>query len=395
MRLLILVICFTLAPAVSVFAQTDHHDDAAAESSSPNWEWSWDANAFAGWNYQRRKFRDFSTLESQNWLMGAGERDIANGRLGLRAMLSFEPFTLQRIGSPQVFQTGETYEQAPLVDYQHPHDLFMGLGARWTKQVAAARVFLDGALVGSPALGPAPFMHRASAAENPTAPLSHHQLDATHISHGVITAGATRGTLSVEGSWFRGAEPDENRKDLDLGALDSWAARVSWRRGAWEAQASGGYLTTPEAINPFDDVVRLTASIGFAPAGGRLAATLAWGQNREVHGTLDGYLLEATYRWRPGQAWYTRAELVTKDILSPGRHDPGSPHLHPLSRVGALTGGYVHDLLVSTRGRLGVGGDATVYYVDPNLRDNYGAPVSFHIFLRYRPDRTASGAHQH
>ena len=77
------------------------------------WTWIWEANVFAGWNYQYRKFRDFQELESQNWLRGAGDGPLANGRLRLHAMVSFEPFTIQSLGSPQVFQTGETYEQIP------------------------------------------------------------------------------------------------------------------------------------------------------------------------------------------------------------------------------------------------------------------------------------------
>ena len=36
--------------------------------------------------------------------------------------------------------------------------------------------------MGEPALGPVPFMHRASAAENPTAPIAHHIFDSTHIA---------------------------------------------------------------------------------------------------------------------------------------------------------------------------------------------------------------------
>jgi plastocyanin len=72
-------------------------------------------------------FRDFQEIESQNWFMGAGEREGLGGRLLVHTMISLEPFTIQPLGSPQVFQTGETYRQAPLIDYQHPHDLFMGL----------------------------------------------------------------------------------------------------------------------------------------------------------------------------------------------------------------------------------------------------------------------------
>jgi hypothetical protein len=36
--------------------------------------------------------------------------------------------------------------------------------------------------------------------------------------------------------------------------------------------------------------------IGFTRADGRIAALAAWGQNREIHGNLDAYLLEMTLR---------------------------------------------------------------------------------------------------
>jgi hypothetical protein len=353
---------------------------------------SWDANAFVGWNYQYRKFRDFQEVESQNWVMGAADRQIGPGRLRLHGMLSLEPFTIQPLGSPQVFQTGETYQQAPLVDYQHPHELFMNLGASWTKSVSRGRIFIGGGPVDSPALGPTPFMHRPSAAENPTAPLGHHQMDASHIAHGVVTGGVEQRGVTMEASWFQGAEPDENRKDIDFGALDSYSGRVSWRRGEWDAQVSAAHLTTPEYVEPFSDVTRITASVGFMKADGRVAALLAWGQNREIHGVMDAYLFEMTMRPRPRHAWYTRAELAMKDFSPGGRHPQGFVHFHPLSRIGALTGGYVFDVVQSRAGHFGIGGDATVYRVPANLEDNYGRPASFHVFLRYRP-RPISAAH--
>lgn len=106
---------------------------------------------------------------------------------------------------------------------------------------------------------------------------------------------------------------------------------------------------------------------------------------------LDGYLFEMTARPRPRHAWYTRAELTMKDVLSPGgRHPQGFTHFHPLSRVGAFTAGYVYDLVQSRAGHFGIGADATGYYVPPNLRDNYGSPASFHVFLRYRPRALAN-----
>ena len=141
-------------------------------------------------------------------------------------------------------------------------------------------------------------MHRPSALENPSVPLAHHQTDATHITPGVLRAGVSRNGIGVEGSWFRGEEPDENRLDLDLGALDSWALRGTWKRGPWQAQVSGGHLNSPEWVEPLFDVTRLTASVGYTSADGRLASMLLWGQNREVHGVLDAFVLETTARLR-------------------------------------------------------------------------------------------------
>src|SRR4029078_12177980 len=131
------------------------------------------ARVFAGWNYQYRKFTDFQRIESQNWFMGEAQRPVGTGPLPFTGMISLEPFTIQPLGSPEVFQTGETYQQAPLIDYQHPHDLFMALGGSYDRTVRSVRAFLNVDDVGSPALGPEPFMYRPSAAENPTAPLSH------------------------------------------------------------------------------------------------------------------------------------------------------------------------------------------------------------------------------
>lgn len=371
----------------------EQHVHAAPTDAAPAWRWNFDANVFVGWNYQYRKFRDFQEVESQNWFMAAGERPAGRGRFRVHAMLSLEPLTIQDLGSPQVFQTGETFEGTALVDYQHPHDLLMGLGAAYTRPVGAFTTFIEGSLVGSPSIGPGAFMHRPSAIENPAAPLSHHQMDATHITPGVIRAGVERGGIGLDASGFRGAEPDENRLDVDLGALDSWAARLTWRAGPWQAQASYAYLTEPEWIEPGFDVERLTASVAYTRADGRFASLLAWGQNRKIYGPQDAYLFEATARITGRDTGYTRAELVNKDMSATGQHPPGAAHLHPLSRVGALTLGYVRDLRVAEEGRWGVGGDVTVYRVPRNLLESYGSPASFHLFLRYRP-RT-SAAHRH
>ena len=73
----------------------------------------------------------------------------------------------------------------------------------------------------------------------PVAP--HAGCDAHHAGRRHL--GVEKKSVTLEGSWFRGLEPDENRTDIDFGMLDSWAVRASWRRGPWTAQVSGAQLT--------------------------------------------------------------------------------------------------------------------------------------------------------
>ena len=357
------------------------------------WQWSTDGRVFFGFNYQRRKFTDFDSWESQNWFMASGERRLHGGTLRLTSMFSLEPFTLHDIGSPQVFQTGEVFRGAPIIDYQHPHDLVMGLGAEYRRPLRGVTLIVGADVAGPPTLGPPVFMHRPSAVEIPHAPLAHHHLDSTHITPGVLRGGVEAGPWRIEGSWFHGREPDDNRTDFDLGALDSGALRLSWTRGGWSAQVSGAHLTQPEAVTPFD-AKRITASLAWTSGAGRLAWFAAVGQNREIHGNLEAYLFEATLRATAADVVYTRIESVAKDILDVGFH-PGAFHRHRQSQVGALTAGYVHDWWRGSGGAIGTGADVTGHLVPANLVESYGSPVSFHAFVRYRFPQPAGHLHTH
>ena len=407
--LVAVVICLFAAAAEGQEPQPA--SDPRATGSDPSiWSWTGDANVFVGFNYQKRLFASFSAWESQNWFMGEGSRSLGAGRLAIQGMLSLEPFTVGRLlysggtrlpasgGSPQLFQTGESYQGVPLVNYQHPHDLIMGLGA--TYRIAAGRAtYVVGAdLVGSPTLGPTPYMHRNSARDNPQAPLSHHFLDATHVTPGVLRAGVETGGFTFETSVFRGEEPDENRLDIDRPRLDSWAGRVRWVRGSWQAQFSGGRLHEPEWFEPYD-MTRLTASVAFESAVGQrpLAVTLAWGENREFtpfRGVADNYLLEADLQVTGTTAIYGRAERIRKEILGLGYHPKGFGHPHIYSRVDAVTLGAVRDLPIVAPGRLGIGADVTLYRMAPDMAVYFGGSRSFHTFLRWRPN-SASTAHVH
>ena len=361
------------------------------------WTVAADANVFYGYNYQQRKFADFWAWESQNWGMLSAEHGAGAGRLALHGMVSLEPFTIAAVGSPEVFQTGESYQRAPLLNYQHPHDLFMDLGVTYQMSKGRLAYTFEADLVGSPALGPTAFMHRESARDNPEAPLTHHYMDSTHISAGVVTAGITVRQFTLEASAFRGEEnDDDNRLNIETPRLDSWSGRLSWRRGPWQAQFSGGHLKQPEWWEQ-TNVVRLTASLGYdgLVKSRPLALTAAWGLNREYTYAPNGVLVEWDLRVSDTSTIYGRGEAVSKEIFGLGPH-PDGVLIDPLifSQVAALTLGYLYDLPRIHGTRLGIGADITAYRTSDDLVEYYGAPHSYHVFLRWRPART-SMAHMH
>ena len=346
------------------------------------------------WNRQGGPSGD-EEVESSNWGMVMAQRDVGAGRLTLMAMLSAEPATVPD-ASPQLFQTGETLDGRPLVDRQHAHDLFMNLSVTYRQGLGeAAAWWAQAALRGEPALGPTTFMHRASAGENPTAILGHHQQDATHITDTVLTLGGGWQWLSLEASAFHGEEPDEGRWDIDPGMPDSVSVRARVRlEDGWSGQASWGFLMEPEALEE-GDVRRTTASLHYGERGDRaLAASFVWGRNREEHGTFDSWLLEGAWQATRRDHLYARAErverptnlLLTKELSG----DEHGDHAH-VSAVGALTAGYLRELATFRDVRwldqldIGLGGDVTFYDVPAELHGAYGeSPVSAHVFARLR-----------
>ena len=381
---------------------------AASAARAQGWAWTGDANIFVGFNDQQRKFADSTAVESQNWFMVSGAHSDRAGSLTLNLMMSLEPLTVGQMvwvgntrvypgGSPQLFQTGESYHQIPLVNYQHPHDLFMEMGASYRIDASSAVYTLTADVVGAPALGPTAFMHRESARDNPQVPLGHHYMDSTHISYGVLTGGVGLGDFTIEASAFRGEEPDENRYNIEAPKLDSYSGRLSWRSGAWEAQVSAGRLHQPEWFEPYDET-RITASVGYQGALGShpLAATLIWGENRDAvvtNGVSDSFLFEWDQHVAGRLTTYGRAEVAEKEILGLGYHPFGFAHPHVYSHIDALTLGLVEDVVNGRLGRFGIGADATLYHMSPDLLPYWEGSSSYHVFLRWRPN--VGGHHHH
>src|SRR5579871_1930123 len=132
--------------------------------------------------------RGDAKLYSPSYGMFAASHDLGGGTFMFQMMLSLDPATITERRYPELFQTGETAFGKPLVDAQHPHDFFMGLGVHYAHGLGENTIVqFYVAPVGDPALGPVAFPHRASADELPQASLSHHWQDSTHVANEVIT----------------------------------------------------------------------------------------------------------------------------------------------------------------------------------------------------------------
>jgi hypothetical protein len=357
---------------------------------------AWDLMAhgvvFVDYNQQGGP-RGAAKAESVNWLMLMEQHKLGQGSILFREMFSAESLTSPHPGFPELFQTGETYHGQPLVDHQHPHNVFAELALYYTRPITGKISWLlYGAAAGEPALGPVAYLHRVSASELPMAPLSHHLQDSTHTSFGVITTGLVvdNARIKVEGSAFNGREPDEKRYGIQFAALDSWSTRVSVAPSRnWTAQYSYGRLEHPEALEPGSQR-RQTASVEYVLpfTHGSWETSVIWGRVHKVleDRNLNGYLLETTVNFKSRNYTFSRLELVDKDELFPG--DPSLPAF----RIGAYTFGGARDLVQGPFWQLALGADLTFYSKSSALDPTYGNnPVSFQVFLRVRPGLNRHG----
>ncbi len=322
---------------------------------------------------------------STSMLMLMARRDLGDGAFGARLMVSADP-AMGKSGYPLLFQTGETANGVdPLIDRQHPHDLLMEAALTYSHDfTASSSGFLYAGLPGEPALGPNAFMHRLSAMDNPEAPLGHHWLDSTHISWGVITGGYVVGAVKLEASAFNGREPDQNRYNIEVRPLDSYAVRASYNPSAqWSLQGSFGRLASPEQLEPTVSVRRTTASLSYnAPIGRWWQTTLALGHNAPSLGDAsDAWLLESAAAVTANATVFARYEHVAKDEL----FLPEQPLYGRTFTIQKLSLGCVYDFAHLAGIRLGLGALLSGYDFPAVLNSTYSSrPTSFMVFVRAR-----------
>ena len=318
--------------------------------------------------------------------MGSARRPLGPGILQLRTSLSPDAL-MGRRGYPLLLASGETANgEDTLLDRQHPHDLFMELSASYGLRLSeGSSLFVYAGLPGEPAFGPPPFMHRFSALASPEAPISHHWLDSTHISFGVLTAGLVAGNFKLEGSRFNGREPDQRRFDIETGSLDSTALRISWNPArTLSLQASWARLASPEQLEPGEDQTRWSASALYHRPLGRRArwsTALAWGRRSSGHRPLDAFVLESALE-RGAWTLFGRAERTENDELG-----TAGGHHGPAFAVGKLSLGAIHDFRAAPHLRLGLGGLWAFNFVPADLEASYrGDRSGAMVFLRVTID---------
>jgi len=415
LRILPVVIAILLKLAAGAAQAQDHSArDASGTTWQPaatpmegihasigDWVFMGHANVFAQFLYESGEVhRTSRQAGSINWFMGTARRPLGRGRIGLRAMLSAEPWTIGGCGYPDLLATGEVCDGDTLHDQQHPHDLFMELAADYERPLSdRLRLHVYAGLAGEPALGPPAFPHRASAMPNPIAPIAHHWLDATHIAYGVVTAGLSGSRWRAEGSVFNGREPDEARLGIDLAPLDSVAARVSMAPNErWSLQVSAGHLRESEAglgSQPQQDVNRATASASyFRPTSGSggWAATIAYGVNHETSSVPEGLLEQSTHavlaetslRSASGRhQWFGRMEVVGKPAHDLHVHE----YITNIFTVGKAQVGYLHQLPAIKHWAPGFGAHVNLSLLPELLAPRYGGRVApgVGVFASLRP----------
>ncbi|MEW6470211.1 MAG: hypothetical protein AB1458_14925 [Bacteroidota bacterium] len=356
------------------------------------WMLMFHGNLFLRYNRQDvtgKGSRGGEKFDAPNWLMLMGQRKAGKrGLLHISGMFSLDPLSVGGEGYPLLFQTGETYQGNPLIDRQHPHDLFSELALAYTHRVSEnTDITAYFGYPGEPALGPVAFMHRLSALNNPDAPLGHHWQDATHITFGVATLGVRLGKLKLEGSSFTGREPDENRYDLDRPRFDSYSFRVLFNpTGRIALQASGAFVRSPDALEPDENVRKTTASaiyhLPLSMENRYFSSALVWGYNKSDHGE-HSLLIEPVLQL-DRTAVYGRYEWVQKPGEELGLHQfNGHGILFP---VQAITLGINQTFVRAYGNNLALGLQGSLFIADKRLNAIYGEyPMSAEVYIRFSP----------
>ncbi len=361
-------------------------------SQPGNWMLMFHGNLFLRYDAQditKSGSRGSAHFDAPDWFMMMAENKLnESNKIKFSLMLSLDPFLVGGRGYPLLFQTGESWKNQPLVDRQHPHDLFSELSAAYTYSFSndfALNLYLG--YPGEPALGPPAFMHRPSAESNPDSPIGHHWQDATHITFGTATVGLQFFNSKIEGSVFNGREPNENRYNFDKPHFDSYSGRITtnlWKDFSF--QVSYAYLKSPEWLHPEESIHRTTVSLLHSKKvsdGLIINSAIIWGNNYISSNDKEGSILLETDISFSRVGVYGRYESVQK---SAGELSLDQFNSENIFDINALTVGTHFTLLTFSNTDLMAGIQGSLFIPPQELRSLYGKnPVSLEVYLRITP----------
>ena len=304
----------------------------------------------------------------------------------LHSMLSLEALTLpvtsarRRCSRPARRSCG-----APIIDYQHPHDLFM-----WTRRRISC--WLAGRVTLLAALRPWSDRRRSDRPrsctgrrrrDNPQAPLAHHYMDSVAHHAGRDPRrhrGAARGAPRARGS--TAASPTRTVSISTWGRSIRWPLRLALDPRSVVGAGVGARISRQTEGNDPVDRREEADGVGRLHDGRRAARRLLAARVRAEpgdHATRGPISSRCTIRSPapPHDDVCACSSSAAKSILlTVGFHPVGVFHRHRQSQVSAVTCRLRARRADDHRrsGAFGIGGDVTGYAVPSNLSDVHGIP---------------------
>jgi hypothetical protein len=338
------------------------------------------------------------------FMIDAGRTVGTRQFINLDLMGTLELWTYPYHGYPELLQIGEQRSDGtPFIDAQHPHTSpIMGLTLSDTITLGETDTLrLSFAPRGESTDGPIAYMHRASARDDPDAPLGHHVgQDVGHISSTVLGAQLDLGSWFFEASGFNGTEPQPTRVDLPLGPINSEALRITYVIvPEHRVMASVARVEQVDPSYPGEtSAIRLSASLYDHSTVGTLGPidhTLVIGTIKRSPGypCLRSFLDEAVVNHGAADVW-GRIEVLQRlaselEIPQPPAAGSGSD----ARWVSAVTVGYTHWLPWKLRIQVGIGSSLTMDVIPGQWASAYGrrTPLTVRLVLQVR----GSGAWRH
>ncbi len=313
---------------------------------------------------------------STNWFAAGAKLDLGDRAFVLaRGRVSLEPYTIDD-SYPQFFQY---VPEDGLIDRMRPHDLFGEVAVQaGFRPTNASLVSIYGALVGQPALGPAPAQLRPSGVDFAEAPFGYDIQETTHDSTSVLTAGFATRFFTIEASTFHDGATTGDHTELDTdGDMDSQSARLTLTpTPSLAIQISRGELG--------EDLAQRDVTSASLTYSGSFAAITALWTSRSYEETVlsadeTAWGLEVALR-ASRNTFMARVEHVDRPAGFPLAIDPSA-----VEEATHYTAGYIFDFVPNARYKIGAGVNLDYRTKTHDLEDIYGhKPQGIYAFVRFR-----------